>query len=378
MSSSVAVSSSNVSASVSSEAGPLRQVTPNACDELLFDEVLWPRRAREEHRAFVAILQDRGADVVHLTDRLEHLAKVLTGQRLLVESIVGDAQIPPRAEQWLRAPPRGWLNELSAPELVRTAIAGCVKTEVSAPRDGQWWWSSDDEHSVVAALANQMFVRDSSFKVGRRPVLVRMREPARRRETALLGVLYEHEHEHLADTEPAAPGLGLQLTPEGVALEGGDVAVLSDRIIAVGVSTRTSPSAVVALVDQFGSEFTVIVIELLRRWATMHLDTVMTVLDADTIQANRGVAEAPVTLVRAGSRHVSSDQCANLTDALRRTSSGPKKVIHPPQDDGAAREQWDYGGNVPRSSSRCCGRLREQREHKPPSRRIRDQGARHR
>ena len=335
---------SDVSAEVFSECDPLRQVlvhepgteiervTPDTYHEHLFGEVLWPRRAREEHRAFVATLQDRGVDVVHLTDRLEHLAKAPTGQRSLVESIVDDAHLPPRAGQWLH----GWLDELPAPELVRTAIAGCVNTEVPAPRESRWWWGND-RHSVVAPLANQMFVRDSSFKIGSRPVLARMRERARRRETALLRIVYEHDH---------PPGPIQQPTQEAVSLEGGDVAVLDDRVIAVGISTRTSPSAVIALADHLGSEITVIAVELPRRRATMHLDTVMTMLDASTVLADQVVIEAPVTVVKATSRRVFAEQCVGLVDALRRASGEPMKVIHPPQGNGAAREQWDGGCNV--------------------------------
>ena len=57
---------------VDSEVGQLKQVivhrpgleldrlTPDNVDELLFDDVMWAARAREEHDAFVAQLQQRG------------------------------------------------------------------------------------------------------------------------------------------------------------------------------------------------------------------------------------------------------------------------------------------------------------------------------
>ena len=57
---------------VDSEVGRLRQVilhqpglelsrlTPDNVRDLLFDDILWAKRAREEHYAFAAALRDRG------------------------------------------------------------------------------------------------------------------------------------------------------------------------------------------------------------------------------------------------------------------------------------------------------------------------------
>jgi len=61
---------------VYSEVGPLREVlvhrpdlsltrlTPGNCHELLFDDVIWVKQARQEHDAFVDTLRDRNV-IVH-------------------------------------------------------------------------------------------------------------------------------------------------------------------------------------------------------------------------------------------------------------------------------------------------------------------------
>src|SRR5688500_10928610 len=66
---------------VDSEVGTLRQVilhrpglelmrlTLSNCDDLLFDDVLWVKRARQEHDAFADALRERGV-TVHLFDEL--------------------------------------------------------------------------------------------------------------------------------------------------------------------------------------------------------------------------------------------------------------------------------------------------------------------
>ncbi len=42
----------------------LRRLTPTNKDELLFDDVLWVRRARQEHDAFADALAERGVEVL--------------------------------------------------------------------------------------------------------------------------------------------------------------------------------------------------------------------------------------------------------------------------------------------------------------------------
>src|SRR5947209_5879785 len=53
----------------------LRRLTPSNCKELLFDDVLWVRRARQEHDAFADALVERGVDVLYLGDLLAETVK---------------------------------------------------------------------------------------------------------------------------------------------------------------------------------------------------------------------------------------------------------------------------------------------------------------
>src|SRR5438552_18009536 len=67
---------------VSSEVGTLKTVivhrpdlaherlSPTNCHELLFDDVIWVRRARQEHDAFVDLMRERGVEVLLFHDLL--------------------------------------------------------------------------------------------------------------------------------------------------------------------------------------------------------------------------------------------------------------------------------------------------------------------
>ena len=48
----------------------LKRLTPANHDDLLFDDVLWVRRARQQHDMFADLLRDRGTEVVYLEELL--------------------------------------------------------------------------------------------------------------------------------------------------------------------------------------------------------------------------------------------------------------------------------------------------------------------
>src|SRR4029453_19269663 len=71
-----------------------RRLTPTNCDELLFDDVLWVDRAERDHLDFVALMRDRGIEVVELHDMLtemlgEPAAKAWLLDRKIVANEVG-------------------------------------------------------------------------------------------------------------------------------------------------------------------------------------------------------------------------------------------------------------------------------------------------
>ena len=52
------------------------RLTPSNAEELLFDDVLWVKRAKEEHDAFAEVMRDRGVEVFEAETLLaEALAK---------------------------------------------------------------------------------------------------------------------------------------------------------------------------------------------------------------------------------------------------------------------------------------------------------------
>ena len=92
---------------VDSEAGRLRQVilhrpglelsrlTPRNVDELLFDDILWAKRAREEHDAFAQVLRDHGVRVNHYADLLAETLDLAPARAWVLGQVVTPATVGP-------------------------------------------------------------------------------------------------------------------------------------------------------------------------------------------------------------------------------------------------------------------------------------------
>jgi arginine deiminase len=75
----------------------LRRLTPTNCASLLFDDVLWVKRARQEHDAFADTLRERGVEVLYVGELLAETVKDDAARRWLLD---GSSPRPTSAATW--------------------------------------------------------------------------------------------------------------------------------------------------------------------------------------------------------------------------------------------------------------------------------------
>ena len=140
-----------------------------------------------------------------------------------------------------------------------------------------------------------------------------------------------------------------------VTIEGGDVAVIGNGAVMIGMGERTTPQAVSLLAKRLfagGAARLVLAVVLPQARSTMHLDTVMTMVDRDKVTAYPHVIEtARVWALRPGDSAddlVVEEQPDGLVESLRRALDLDAVEVIPTGGDEltAAREQWDDGNNV--------------------------------
>ncbi|WP_394216057.1 arginine deiminase [Brachybacterium vulturis] len=331
--------------------GPeLERLTPDSREGLLFDEVLWLDRAQAQHRQFSDLLRDEGVEVLELTRLLTDLLDdPVLRQELLMRAldpgVLGDIAVQDLHEA---------LADLAPGPLVDVLIGGITVGELGAlgvrPRSIALH-RAGEEQLVLDPLPNHMFTRDPSAWIGDVVSVSPMRHPARRRESLHLEMIYRH-HPQFAGA--SAPRRIVGRDGAGAAtVEGGDVMMLSPRVVAVGMSERTSTVGVERLAADLladGSVERVVAIALPHRRSMMHLDTVTTVVDEESM-LRFGSLEPLETfeIERPGDRLVSRARSADEMDQVLARGLGVQalRVLTPPLDAyAAAREQWDDGCNV--------------------------------
>src|SRR4051812_34192847 len=325
----------------------LSRLTPRNNDQLLFDGVPWVARAQEEHDAFAAALGDRGVEVLHL-DRL--LAEVLAFPSARAE-LIAAAVDDPRLGATLQASATAHLSDLAPDDLATTLIAGLAHDELRGGK-GIAYELMDRSDFVVPPLPNLLFTRDSSVWIGDEVAVTSLAMPARHRESTITAAIYTH-HPRFAGVEQLY-GSGLEH------LEGGDVLLLAEGVVAVGVGERTTPGGAERLARRLfarGLATTVLVVPIAQQRATMHLDTICTMVDVDamvmypavadqlmawTVTAPDGVAEDAGTAelsVSGPQPFLVAAAGAMGIERLRVIDTGLDPVT-------AEREQWDDGNNT--------------------------------
>jgi arginine deiminase len=348
---------------VDSEVGQLKQVvvhrpglelsrlTPQNVDELLFDDVMWAQRAREEHDAFVRKLEDKGVQVHLFGDLLAEVLETDEGREFVLERVTNEHTVGPQLVQPLRELAEG----VDGATMVDYFIGGILKRDLELPKGASLLWDYlDDYDFVLTPLPNHLFQRDNTAFVYDGLSVHPMAKPARIREIihsraiwnfhplfkdAGLHYYYGNDDEH---HQPAT-------------CEGGDILVLGNGAVMIGMGERTTPQGIGMLVRGYFSDprslvTKVIVVELPKVRAFMHLDTAMTMIDRDAFSVYPFLPPelTSYTLTKTDDGggyeiHENRELFPVIADAV---GVPTMRALKAPIDEmGAAREQWDDGNN---------------------------------
>lgn len=331
----------------------LLNLTPDRLQELLFDDIPFLRVAQQEHDAFAHTLRQNGVEVVYLEDLM---TQVLAARPELTESFL---------HQWLQEGgirTQRWQDKLidylrthfEGKALVEKTMEGITLAEMGNVKA----YSLQDriappDDLIVDPMPNLYFTRDPFASVGTGVLLHRMHYPTRRRETLYADYIFRY-HPYYAGKVKRYYDRDMHAS-----IEGGDVLVLSEETIAIGISQRTSPDGIEAAArnlfrDEEAKVRRVLAFDIPRCRAFMHLDTVFTQIDRDKFTIHPAIL-GPLTVYELTPgpadkggliiRRIDADLASILTEAL-----GVEKVELIPCGGGdliaAAREQWNDGSNT--------------------------------
>jgi arginine deiminase len=320
--------------------GPeLKRLTPRNNDKLLFDGIPWVGRAQDEHDAFAQALRDHDVEVLYLAELLVEALQVEQAREDTIQAVLAD----PRLGDVLTSFIAGYLRDLHPADLASVLMAGLAHEEIT-PVGGLPYRFMDRHDFVIDPLPNLLFTRDSSVWVRDQVAVTSLAMPARERETTLTRAIYTHH--------PRFAGTSQLYGPENEPVEGGDVLLLAPGVVAVGVGERTTAAGVERLARAvFDRELahTVLAVPIAQERATMHLDTVCTMVDVDAVVMYPNIADtlAAYTVTDGDAMlHVSGPE-PFLTAASKAMHIDTLRIIDTGLDPVTAeREQWDDGNNT--------------------------------
>ncbi len=342
----------------------LERLTPQNRTEFLYDDVVWVEKAVAQHDAFTDVLRDHGVEVLYVQDMLaEAIAVSEDARRYIVERAVSSYTVGLSLVDELSS----WLFSLSAERLATALIGGLLISELDGldleriTRHSLGAVLAEPNSFVLPPLPNSMFTRDSSAWLFGGVVLPPLFWHTRRLEVANTSTIYRH-HPYFADREfkfwypPAGDSerFAVEDFGHGASLEGGDVMVIGNGTVLVGMGERSTGRMVEHIARSLfasGAANRVIACRMQLDRAYMHVDTVFSMLDRDAVTLYPPVVDAmTVYSIRPGNGDDTFDvtEEKNLLTAVADALGQRELRVVPTGGDSfqSAREQWDDANNV--------------------------------
>ena len=330
----------------------LLNLTPDSLQRLLFDDIPYLKIAREEHDEFARILTMNGVEVVYLEDLMtEVLDSNPHLKEKFVRQFVYEAGI--KTPKYKNTVIEFLMGYSDNKELVLKTMEGININELHA-------MERDTEHSLVDLVTeeskfladpmpNLVFTRDPFASIGNGISLNRMYAVTRNRETIYAEYIFNYHPDYKGTVKYYD-----RYNPYHI--EGGDILVLNDHVLAIGVSQRTLPESI----EQLGLNLfkdpecpfdTVLAFTIPSARAFMHLDTVFTQIDYDKFTYHPGIMdtlqvfEIKEDVMEGVKVREVNDSLENILEKyLKRDITlipcgGGDKVI-------SEREQWNDGSNT--------------------------------
>jgi arginine deiminase len=326
----------------------IENLTPDLLEKLLFDDIPYLKVAQEEHDYFADVLRKEGVEVLYLTDMVEEVFKL--NPSLIdnfINSFIEESRVKSAS---LKSGIFAYLKTLELPQMILKMIEGIRTHDFNFHKKNSIMDQLEDEYPFYTdPMPNLFFQRDPFSSVASGAAISKMSMQARQRETLF--------SEYIIQYHPRFNGRELPIYYDRnnrYHIEGGDILILSETVIAVGISKRTDPRAIEmfakALFNKKSGYKTILAFNIPKTRAYMHLDTVFTQIDVDKFTIHPGIEKTltvfEITEINDGIlvQKVKDKLECILEKHLKR----PISLIRCGGSDAitSVREQWNDGANT--------------------------------
>ncbi|MEG1987575.1 MAG: arginine deiminase [Oscillibacter sp.] len=327
----------------------LENLMPEYLERLLFDDIPYLKEAQKEHDAFADCLRGQGVEVVYLGDLVVQSLTSDDVRRELLREFLDESDI---REERLRESLSDFFSALPEQEMVAAMMAGVRKAQLrsDSAKLGDYLTASENEYPfAVDPMPNLYFTRDPFATIGTGVSLHKMHTATRHRETLFGKFIFEHHPEYKRVPRWYDRG-------ETSSLEGGDILVLSPKVLAVGISQRTQEDSIDQLAETILTQSKtfrkILAFNIPKTRSFMHLDTVFTMVDVDKFTVHPNILQQITVFVmeldESGKMTIRQED-GRLEDILKEHLELDQVTLIPCGEGSevdAAREQWSDGSNT--------------------------------
>ena len=322
--------------------GEIENLTPNYLKRLLFDDIPFLKVAREEHDNFAKVLKENHVEVLYLENLAATAVKDKNVKENFLNEFIKESEI---LDISIYESLKEYLSSMPEKDMIDKIISGVRKNELGISED------FDQYPFLLEPMPNLYFTRDPYASLGRGITLNPMRTQTRRRESIFPKYIFKYHPDFRSSNIPVWYN-----RDEKYSMEGGDELVLSKEVLAFGVSQRTDKEAILTVAENILSgedTFKVLLMfDIPKERAFMHLDTVFTMLDYDKFALHKEI-EKDIRI-----RAITYDSYKKQLNVVEEDNSlekilskylkrdiilircgGRDKII-------SAREQWNDGSNT--------------------------------
>lgn len=304
-------------------------VNPELKDELLFDDIIFEEDARQEHldmlRVFKAAMPKDG-EIYEIMDLALSCLENEKTRSQFVDQLIGELPY-----ENLHAVEKE-LKNLDAESLLKFVVEGTV---------------SPGHSFTLNPAPNLLFTRDLAAVAGNQIIVSKAAKKARARESLLMQMIVENHPLFKSIKENAI------FTEDQQSIEGGDVLIVSDKIVMIGMSQRTTFSGLMNVAEKLlkGDVQHVLAVDIPKKRSSMHLDTIFTFADeTECVVFPPAIEEQENNVVEIFKKNESLQIKSHKTvkTALEKLTGKPFTFIRCGGDDRTTqfREQWTDGANV--------------------------------
>lgn len=322
-------------------------LVPDNFERLLFDDIPYLKVAQHEHDMFADLLRENDVEVIYYTDETVKALKDKEVREKFIREFISESNIYSEA---VKEALEEYLMGMTVKRMVEKVISGVKKSELDVKTNSLADYISSGHPYYTDPMPNLYFTRDPGACVGNGVNIHHMSTAARRREALLLKYIFLYNN----DFAPKGTNIWYDYD-QAYSIEGGDVLVMSEEIVAIGLSQRTTVEGIERFAENIlgrSSFKKILVFDIPECRAFMHLDTVFTMVDHDKFTIHPEI-EKPLQLYEITLDSIGNVHFASMQDSLRNIL---KKELELPavelircggnDAEAAQREQWNDGSNT--------------------------------